>query len=151
MPTVSLTGNDTVNIGGLVLADLADGDFFTFTFPNEIAAVKTGKNGNSLYALNATGRQTEATLRVIRGSSDDKYLDSLLKEQLQDLSSFVLLLGQFVKRAGDGQGNVTNDSYFMGGGIFTHLVDGKSNAEGDTDQSVSIYRFKFANSDRNIL
>ncbi len=155
MPTVSLTGNDNVTLTNRVFTrqfqDFADGDFFTFTFPNEIASVKTGKNGNSLYALNATGLQAEATLRLIRGSDDDKLLDSILKSQLQDLSAFVLLEGTFVKRAGDGQGNITNDTYQMGGGVFTHLVDGKSNVEGDTDQSVSIYRFKFANSGRDLF
>ena len=47
MPTVSLTGNDTVIVFDRVFTDFADGDFFTFTYPNELASAKTGKNGNS--------------------------------------------------------------------------------------------------------
>ena len=151
MPTVSLSGNDTVLLGNRVFTDVADGDYFTFTFPNELAAVKTGKNGNSIFALNATGKQAEATLRLIRGSSDDKFMDALLQQQLNDFAGFSLLLGVFVKRAGDGQGNVTNDTYRMAGGMFSHQVDAKSNAEGDTDQSVSVYRLRFTNAERAIL
>ena len=150
MPTVSLSGNDTVVIGNRVFTDVADGDYFTFTFPNELAAVKTGKNGNSIFALNATGRQAEATLRLIRGSNDDKYIGAILQQQLNDFAGFELLTGTFVKRAGDGQGNVTNDTYNMAGGMFSHQVDAKSNAEGDTDQSVSVYRFRFSNGERAI-
>lgn len=145
MPSFSLTGADTAIIAGINLTDVADGDWFTVTFPNQLAEVKTGKNGNSLFASNATGQQAEATLRLIRGSPDDKALDSLLQQQLQDFSAFVLLDGQFVKRIGDGAGNVSPDQYVSAGGVFTYNVDAKSNAEGDTEQSVSLYRFKFAN------
>jgi len=151
MPTVSLSGNDTVVIKDRVFNNVADGDYFTFTFPNELAAVKTGKNGNSIFALNATGAQAEATLRLIRGSSDDKYLGALLQQQLNGFASFVLLTGTFTKLAGDGQGNLTSDTYLMSGGMFSHQVDAKSNAEGDTDQSVSVYRFRFSNGERAIL
>jgi len=151
MATFSLTGSDTAIIGGVSLIDVADGDWFTLTFPNQLAEVKTGKNGNSIFALNATGLQAEATARVIRGSFTDKQLDSILQEQLQDFSSFQLLAGHFVKRAGDGNGNVTSDTYDTSGGIFTHNVDAKSNADGDTEQSVSVYRFKFSNGGRALF
>lgn len=145
MPSFSLTGADTAIIGGINLVDVADGDWFTVTYPNQLAEVKTGKSGNSLFASNASGQQADATLRVIRGSFDDKSLDALLQQQIQDFSSFVLLEGQFVKRIGDGQGNVSPDQYISSGGVFTFNVDAKSNAEGDTEQSVSVYRLKFAN------
>ena len=85
MATFSLTGQDTAIIGGISLIDVADGDWFTLTFPNQLADCKTGKNGNSIYALNATGLNADASARVIRGSFTDKLLDSLLQEQLQVL------------------------------------------------------------------
>ena len=140
----SLTGNDTAVIGGVVFRDVADGDWFTMTFPNELANAKTGKNQNVLFASNSMGQQAEATLRLIRGSDDDLALDSLLQQQLQDFASFEVLTGQFTKRVGDGNGNVLADQYVADGGIFQHQVDAKANAEGDTEQSVSLYRFKFA-------
>jgi len=148
MPSFSLTGADTAVLAGINLVDVADGDWFTLTYPNMLAEVKTGKNGNSLFASNATGLQAEATLRLIRGSADDKAMDAILQQQLQDFASFELLVGQFVKRIGDGAGSVSPDQYIANGGIFTHNVDAKANAEGDTEQSVSVYRFKFANVQR---
>jgi len=148
MPSFSLTGADTAIIGGITLVDVADGDWFTVTFPNMLAEVKTGKNGNSLFASNATGQQSEATLRLIRGSYNDKQMDALLQQQIQNFAAFALLDGQFTKNIGDGQGNISPDKYVSQGGMFTYNVDAKSNAEGDTEQSVSVYRFKFANMQR---
>lgn len=149
--TVSLTGNDTVVIAGQVLNDFADGDNADLTFPNELMAVKTGKNGNSIYAFNATGRQCDFKIRVIRGSSDDKFLNSLLQQMLEDPATFILLDGQMTKRTGDGQGNITYDTYIVSGGVFTRNVPAKSNVEGDTEQAVVVYEMKFTNSNRAIL
>ena len=151
MSTVSLTGNDTLVIGGIVLSDFADGDWFTITYDNDLANLKRGKNGNSIFAENSMGLVGTATLRLIRASDDDKSVDALLQQQLQDFSSFVLLDGQATKRAGDGLGNITSDTYKLQGGIFKRMVDAKSNAEGDTDQSVSMYRFEFANVARQVF
>lgn len=148
MPAFSLTGADTCILFGINLTDVADGDWFTMSYENALAEVKTGKNGNSLFASNAMGAQGVATLRLIRGSNDDQQMDSLLQQQLQDFASFVTLDGQFTKRIGDGSGDVSPDQYAATGGVFTHNVDAKSNAEGDTEQSVSVYRFKFANVQR---
>lgn len=151
MASVSLTGNDTAVISGIPMVDVADGDWLTLTYPNTLAEVKTGKNGNSIYALNATGLQAEVTIRLLRGSVNDTQLDSLLQLQNQDFSSFILLEGQFVKRVGDGQGNITSDTYNVAGGIFHYNVDAKSNAEADTEQSISVYRLKFANAARAVF
>lgn len=148
MGSFSLTGADTAILGGINLVDVADGDWFTVTYPNQVADVKTGKNGNSLFASNAMGAQAEWTLRVLRGSADDKALDALLQQQLQDFAAFNTLDGTFVKRIGDGSGNISPDQYVGSGGIFTYGVDAKSNAEGDTEQSVSVYRGKMANLQR---
>lgn len=144
MPSFSLTGADTAVITGIVLRDVADGDWFTMNFENTLAEVKNGKNGNAIFASNAMGYQGVATLRVLRGSDDDKALDALLQQQLQDFASFETLDANFIKRIGDGNGNVTPDQYVAAGGVFQNMVDAKSNAEGDTEQSVSVYKMKFA-------
>jgi hypothetical protein len=146
LPTVvSLTGNDTVVLSGRVLTNFGDADNATLTFPSDIAAVKTGKNGNAIFALNTMGLQAEMVLRIIRGSQDDLFLNGILSTQLLDFSSFVLLTGQFIKRIGDGQGNVQNDTYLVAGGVFMKQVEAKSNVEGDTEQSLAIYHVKFSN------
>lgn len=147
----SLTGNDTLVIAGINIVDVCDGDWFMYNFENDLANAKRGKNGNTIFAENAMGLLANATLRVLRGSYNDTQLNSLMQSQFDDFSAFVLLDGQFVKRVGDGQGNITNDTGRMSGGIFKRAVDAKSNAEGDTDQSVSVYNFIFAEIDRAIF
>jgi len=148
MSVVSLTGNDTIVIAGRVLTDFGDADNATLEFPNELAAVKVGKNGNAIYALNATGRMADVVLRIIRGSNDDAFLNNLLAIQNANFAATVLLTGQFVKRVGNGLGGVMSDTYFTSGGIFSKGVNAKSNVEGDTEQSLAIYTLKFSNADR---
>ncbi len=150
MPTASLTGKDTIIIGGRTLVDFGDGDIFTLTFPNELVGVKTGKSGNSIYALNETGKEADAEIRVLRGSSDDKFLNSNLLDMLRDFASYTLLTGELNKRVGDGLGNVTNEIYTLSGGVVLQNVDVKSNVEGDTEQSISLYRLKFTNAPKSI-
>lgn len=150
MSTIAMSGSDTLNLNNRILSDYADGNYGDLTFPNEIAAVKTGKNGNSIYSLNETGKQSELKLRIIRGSADDKFINGLLAQQQNNFAGFTLLIGQFIKKIGDGRGNIANDKYICSGGVFTKQVEAKANAEGDTEQSVAIYTIKFSNSPRVI-
>lgn len=148
MGSVALSGNDTININNRVLTDLADGNCVELTFPNDIANVKTGKNGNSIYGLNTSGKQCELKLRILRGSNDDKFLNNLLAQQQNNFAGTVLLIGQFIKKIGDGAGNITSDTYITSGGVFTKQVEGKTNVEGETDQSIAMYTIKFSNAPR---
>lgn len=150
MPTVSLTGKDVIKINGRLLNDLADGDCAALTFPNDIAVVKTGKNGNSIYAFKYDGNVCEVTLRVLRGSSDDKFLNNILALFKNDPAVFSLLQGEFSKQVGDGAGNLIADTYVLSGGIFKKQTEVKENAEGDTEQAVAIYTLTFSNAPRSI-
>lgn len=150
MSTIALSGNDTISINNTVLTDLADGNVAELTFPNEIASVKTGKNGNSIYGLNESGKQCEVKLRVVRGGATDKFLLSLLVAQQANFAGTVLMIGQFIKKLGDGAGNITSDTYILSGGIFTKIPEAKSNTEGDTEQSIAMWIMKFANAPRAI-
>jgi len=145
MATVAMSGNDTISINNTVLTDLADGDCVMLTFPNEIASVKIGKNGNAIYGLNTTGQMSEVKIRLIRGSADDKFMNNLLTQQQLNFAGFALMIGEFVKLIGNGQGNIQNDTYIMSGGIFLKPVEAKTNVEGDALQSVSEYTLRFAN------
>ncbi len=153
--SVALTGKDTIAIGsrGLaprIFADLADGDTGVLDFPNNLVEAKTGKNGNTIYAFNSTGQVVTFTLRVIRGSADDKYLNSEMNRFLLDPAGYTLIDGEIVKRIGDGEGNVTNDVYSLDGGIIQKMPAAKENVEGDTEQAVTIWQIIFANSDRGL-
>lgn len=148
MSTVALSGSDTVMIQNRILADLADQNCVELSFPNDIASVKTGKNGNSIYGLNETGNQAEVKIRLVRGSADDKFMNGLLAQQAANFAGMVLLFGSFIKKLGDGLGNITSDTYIMSGGVFTKRVEGKMNVDGDSEQSVAIYTIKFSNAPR---
>lgn len=148
MSISALSGNDTVVLNNRTFADFADGNVVELTFPTDIAQVKTGKNGNSIYGLNTTGQQCEMKIRLVRGSSDDQFMNNLLVQQQANFAGTVLLQGQFIKKIGDGAGNITSDTYIVSGGIFQKQVEAKSNVEGDSEQSVSIYMLKFSNSPR---
>ena len=150
MSVEALTGADVIQINGRILTDLADGDTGVIEFPNDVGNVKTGKNGNSIFAFNATGRNANLTLRVMLGSADDKYLNSLLQSWIKDSAAFTTMNGQFVKKVGDGVGNVNTVTYDMTGGIFRRPIAVKENMEGDTEQAVAVYQFAFADGKRSI-
>jgi hypothetical protein len=150
MSTAVLSGQDTVTINGRTFVDLADQNAVELDFPNDIANCKTGKNGNSIYGLNETGNQADVKLRILRGSADDIFLMGILAKQKANFAGFVLMTGTFIKKLGDGQGNITSDTYIMGGGIFQKLIPGKMNTEGDVEQSLALYTLKFTNAPRTL-
>jgi hypothetical protein len=150
MATLSMTGSDTVMINNRIFADLADGNCIELSYPSDIANVKTGKNGNSIYGLNETGKQCEVKMRLVRGSADDKFMNGLLAQQQSNFAGFPLMFGSFIKKLGNGQGAITSDTYIMSGGVFTKQVEAKTNVDGETEQSVSIYTLKFSNAPRVI-
>lgn len=150
MGSVSLSGADVININGRILNDLADQNPVDLTYPNDIVGVKAAKNGNTIYAFNNMGRLAECKLRVLLGSDDDKFLNSLLQTQINDFSGFTLLTGQFSKRVGDGQGNISTDVYQLSGGVIKKNVEAKTAAEGDTDQSVAEYMITFGYTSKSI-
>ena len=55
MPTVSLTGNDTVIINGTIFNDLADAACAALTFPQTLTTIKTGKNQLGNWVQNLIG------------------------------------------------------------------------------------------------
>jgi len=153
--SVSLTGSDIIQIGSTggslrTLADLADGDTGVLDFGNNLVEGKVGKNGNTIYSFNSTGKQATLTLRVVRGSADDKYFNAEMNLYLRDRAAYPLLTGEFVKRAGDGLGNVTADVYAMNGGIIQKMPNVKENVEGDTEASITEWVIFFANVDRSL-
>jgi hypothetical protein len=145
MGAIALTGDDTMVIAGTVLSNFADGNCVELTFPSTIMKLKIGKNGNALFAQDATGQMCETKIRLLRGSSDDQTLNALLAGQQNNFTTTVLLTGQFIKNIGDAFGNVTQDTYVLSGGAFPKIPEAKMNAEGDVDQSVVLWTIQWAN------
>ena len=150
MAGVSLTGRDTAIIDGRIFTDFADGDTCSLEFQNDIVTATVGKNGAAIYAYNATGAVVNVTLRLLRGSADDKYLNLRFSQFKIDPPSFVLMTGSFVKRVGKGFGLVNSDIYQMSGGVILRPPVAKENQSGDTEQAVSIWSLQFTNNTRVI-
>jgi hypothetical protein len=148
--TLTITGDDTLVLKNRVITDMADGDNSVLTFPNDFITMKTGKNQNTIYSKNANGENAELVIRVIRGSSDDKFLQNEFNTMKQDLPSYEVMDGSFVKKIGDGSGNVTSDIYDITGGVIKKPVEGKENVEGDTEQAVAIYTISIAIAERSL-
>lgn len=152
MAFVSLTGQDTITINGSSpFQSLGDENVVELTFPNNMAEIKTGKNGNSVYSFNTPGAHADVKIRVIRGAVDDVYLQSLLNLQVNAFANFPLLFGVFTKNVGDGTGSVIADTYILSGGVFIKQIEAKSNVAGEIDQSICVYQMQFASSPRALI
>lgn len=150
MSTQSLVGKDTIIINDRVMNDLSTAAVGTLTFDTDAANITIGKDGNAIFAYNAPGAQAGLELRIVRGSSDDKFLNGLYAQQSTNFVGFTLMTGVVVKKIGDGSGGTVNDSYTLSGGVFARNVDVTSNVEGDTEQGTSVWRFKFSKVVRTI-
>lgn len=148
--TYAVTSNDTLTLNGRVFNDFADDDTTNIVLPNDLVNVKTGKEGNSIIAQNKQGLNSNMTLRLMRASPDDQYLNSLLAASQNDFPATQLLSGSFRKRIGDGSGNVATDVYNLAGGSISKIPEGKENTSGDTAQGVTIWAIKFTNTTRSI-
>lgn len=148
MSVVALSGNDTFILNGEIFSDLADGVWAKITFSSDIAQVKTGKNRNSIYAQNTTGFQADFEVRIVRGTANDQFMNNLLSQQNANFAGFPLMIGEYIKKIGDGKGNITNDSSILSGGIFSKQPEVQSSAEGDVNQSVVVYMLKFSSATR---
>lgn len=150
MTKFALTGNDTLVIEERVIRDMADGSIVEISYNNDRVGITTGKNDNTIYSEDRQGSNAVLTLRVIRGSADDRWLNGLSIQQNRDLPSFPLLGGGFSKRIGDGYGSITYDNYILIGGVFQKYPDTQENLQGETEQGSTVYQIIFAKAERAI-
>ena len=106
--TYRLTGQDTFVLWGRTLTDFADGDIATVTTDNNIASSVVGKSGNIIIAKDEQGKKCTVTLRLLKGSDDDAFINGYYKTYELDSALFILGNGSFSKRLGDGSGNLPN-------------------------------------------
>jgi len=149
MSTYTLTGDDVVIINDIPLNDFPDNDIATLELPNNLMEISTGKDGNTIFALNEAGNNATLTVRVLMSSNDDKRLNGLIPPS-DGFASYVLLNGSVVKQIGDGAGNISYNTYVLAGGMVQKKPAIKSNVNGDTQQAVVEYVIQFANAARAI-
>lgn len=150
MATYSLTGRDTIILNDIPLNDFADGDVGSLEIPNNLFAMQTGKDGNTIFALDESGQNATLTVRVLMSSNDDKRLNGLIPKS-ENFAETILMTGSVVKQVGDGQGNVSFNTYLLSGGMIQKKPNIKSNVNGDTTQAVVEYTIMFANGNRAIV
>lgn len=146
----ALTGADTIIINDIPLKDFADGDIGTLEMSNDLFAMSTGKNGNTIFAYDESGRNATLTVRVLMSSKDDKRLNGLVPKH-EGFASTVLINGSVVKMVGDGQGNVSYNSYLLKGGLIQRKPNMSSNVNGETAQAIVEYVIQFADAERAIV
>nr|DAJ74781.1 MAG TPA: hypothetical protein [Caudoviricetes sp.] len=136
--------------GEWVLSDLADGNVAELSAPNELSATTTGYNGNSLSSHNEPGRQRECTLRLVKGSGDDKRFNqnyNLWKNRDIRFKPFKM---SFTKNIGHGDGSITRDTVDCFAGFPAGQPTQMTDTSGNTEQVVSIYMIRFGNSERSM-
>ena len=148
--TYALTGKDTILINDIPLTDFADGDIGNLEIPNNLFAMQTGKDGNTIFALDESGQNATLTVRVLMSSNDDKRLNGLIPKS-DSFAETILMTGAVVKQVGDGQGNVSYNTYTLAGGMIQKKPNIKTNVNGDTTQAVVEYSIMFANGNRAIV
>lgn len=141
------TSHDILEIDGEIITALGDGDTATISYPNEVMAMKTGKNGNTVAAHNEMGREADITLRVVKGSYDDKRLNSKLIKWTGRADDFEAITATFTKVIRTDTG-ITNEVTSLKFGIPVKRVETKENVEGDTEQCFSMYTIRFGDSSR---
>jgi len=151
---LSLYGTDTVYINKVLLTSFSTGEVAKLTFPTEIGTVKSGKDGNSIFVKNESGNQATLEVKVLRGSVDDKALNSIVVSYKSNPTLFVLVSASIVKFIGSGTGVATStisDTYTMSNGIPTKQVEAVVNYEGDTEQALAVYTFTFSSCERSVV
>ena len=91
----ALTGSDTIIINDIPLKDFADGDIGTLEVGNDLFAMSTGKNGNTIFAYDEKGNNATLTVRVLMSSNDDKRLNGLVPKSSEFASTVLIIWSNF--------------------------------------------------------
>lgn len=145
----ALTGQDQIIINDIPLKDFADGDIGTLEVNNDLFSMQTGKNGNTIFAYDEAGRNATLTVRILMSSNDDKRLNGLIP-RAEGFAGTILVNGSVVKMVGDGEGNISYNTYFLKGGLVQRMPNMSSNVNGEVQQAVVEYTIAFANAERSI-
>lgn len=149
--SVSITGNDTLTLNAVQnVVGFAAGKVSEVIFSGDIIEMNRGKNGNVIVAEKNSGYVAEMTLWLLRGCADDRYLNGLLAAQINNFAGTVANFGQFIKKVGDGQGNITSDTYTLGTGLIQKIPHAETDTEGDTKQAQVEWKIKWGSVSRQL-
>lgn len=149
MTSYCLTGDDKIVIDNIPVNDFADNTIGSLEIPNDLFEMSTGKNGNTIFALDEKGNNATLTLRVLMSSGDDKRFNGMIPNS-RDFARTILINGSVMKMVGDGAGNVSYNTYNLRGGAISKKPAIQVAVDGNTEQAVVEYVFKFAEAERSI-
>lgn len=144
----SITGDDQIVLNGIGLVanisdDLADGDVAALTVPNDLINMAVGKNGNAIYAKDESGRKFELELRVLKGSAADNALLSKYNTYLSNFAGLEFITGSITKQLGNGltgsEKKLQQFVFQLSGGVIRKAPESRTNVNGDTEQSITVY------------
>ena len=147
--STSLAQSDTLRLNNQVISTFANEDCGKLEFPNELVMVDVDKQGNGLLAINQKGLIADLDIRIVMAAYDDTYLNSLLAQQTG--GSPTILSGVLTKNFADQNGNVTSVQMQLNGGVFLRGIPMILSTSGNIEQTVAVYKFRFANWLRLIL
>ncbi len=148
---VALTGKDIISIGIYPhIGGLADGDSAVLSFDNSLMEGKLGKNGNGMIVPNSMGSSATLTLRLLKGSNGDKYLNGEMNKYKLQTASYVLLSGRITHIVGDGEANLSSEVYTLSGGCVQKQPGLTSSQEGNTEVAVVEWTLFFLRVERSI-
>ena len=145
----TLAQSDTLRINNQVISTFANEDCGKLEFPNELIMVDVDKQGNGLLAINQKGLIADLDIRIIMADTDDQYLHSLLAQRSGGSPS--ILSAVLTKNFADQKGNVTSVQMQLNGGAFLRGIPMLLSTVGNIEQTVAVYKFRFANWLRLIL
>ena len=150
MGAFTITGSPVFQINQRPFSDFADGDCIVVDFPQDTGKMKTAKNGNVIASLDSQGFQMDLTARLLLGSGDDRFMNSILATWLNDPASYIPMTGYFVHRVGDTSGTVRSIVYQASVGIPKNIPKAKVSSDGDFEQSVAVWNLHFGFATRTI-
>lgn len=150
MAKIAISGDDTLILNGRIFSDFATEDISMLDFDDDIMTSETGKNANAVFSRNNAGFKSTLELRLLLASGDDIFINSILNQQVKDLSAFRTIGGEYKKRISDGKGTTSSVSYLFEGGYVSKIPLSKSNVSGDVSQSIVVWSIKFSKTTRTI-
>lgn len=147
--STSIAQSDSLRLNNQVVSTFAQEDCGKLDFPNELISVDVDKQGNGLLAINQRGLICDLDMRLVMAQTDDQYLNSLLAQQTS--GSPTVLSAVFTKNFADAKGNVTSVQVQLNGGAFLRGIPMIISAGGNIEQTVAVYKLRFANWLRLIL
>jgi len=139
----SLLGKGALFFGSAeprVFSDFANGNFLGLEFGNQISTREMGRGG-SVISYNSNKKQATLTVRLIKGSPDDVFLNGVLSDYDRSPETFVLFAGSISMMLGDGTGSSTTENFLLTEGSFINQPNFTTDTGGDAESGVSVWTF----------